>query len=80
MEFLKKGEPLDVRVLRRRRAEDPTIEVVERGRERHGVVARVVVRASANMADAQWQSRLGSLQRLTLTLRKRLAEVPRGLY
>src|SRR5215207_1884660 len=41
MEFFEKGEPLNVRVLRCRRAEDPTIEVIERGKERHRAVARV---------------------------------------
>ncbi len=66
MKFFEKGQPFDMRVLGSRRAEDPTVEVIERREERHGAVACIVVGASANMANPQGQSGLGSLQRLAL--------------
>ena len=68
MEFLEKGKPLDVRVLRSGCAEDAAVEVVQRRKERHCAVARVVMSTGADMADAQRQARLSSLQRLTLAL------------
>jgi len=62
------NEPVGMRVARRGSAKDPAIEIVERSEERHRAMTRVVMSPRANMAHAQRQSGLGSLQRLTLAL------------
>lgn len=68
VEFLKEGEPFDMRVLRCGRAQDLPVEVVQGGKQRDRAVADVVVGAGADMAQAQGQTRLRPFQCLTLAL------------
>lgn len=66
MELLQESQPLDMGVLHRRGAEDPAIEVIEGGKQRHGAMADVIVGAGANMTDSQRQTWLRPFQRLAL--------------
>lgn len=68
VDLLQEGEPFGMRVLRRGRAEDLSVEVIQGGEQRDRAMADVVVGPSADMADAQRQVRLGPFQRLALAL------------
>ena len=68
MDFVGEAEPFDVRIARGGGAEDSAVEVVQRREQRDGAMAGVLVGARADVANAQWQARLPSLQRLALAL------------
>lgn len=60
-------QPLLMPVLALDRTDQPPLKVIERSEEGYGAVANIIVRMRADMADAQKQSRLGTLQGLNLT-------------
>jgi hypothetical protein len=68
IEMLEEGQPLAVRVARCGLAEDLAVEIGERGKQRDGAVTRVVVGLGADVANAERQPGLGTLQRLLLAL------------
>lgn len=62
------GEPFQMSMPLGGRAEDASVEVVQRCKEGHRAMAGVVVSASSDMAYAQGQPGLGALQGLALAL------------
>lgn len=67
LDFLEEVQPLLMPVLALDRTDQPPLKVIERSEQGHGAMANVIVRLRADMADAQRQSRFGTLQGLSLT-------------
>ncbi len=65
---LEERQPFFMGVLRGGRAQNPAVQIVHRGEKRDRAVPNVVVRAGADVTEAQRQTGLGSLQRLALAL------------
>ena len=68
LDLLEKPQPFHVRMPLFRTRDDLSIEVAKRRKQRDGAVARVVVRARANVSQPQRQSRLSAFERLALAL------------
>ena len=67
IDFLEEVQPRLMPVLALDRTDQPPLKVIERSELGHGAMANVIVRLRADMADAQRQSRLGTVQGLNLT-------------
>lgn len=68
IDLLEKVQPLLMSVLVLNAADQAALEIVQRGEQRDGAVAYVIVRLRANMTDPEGQARLGTFEGLYLTL------------
>lgn len=62
------GQPFLMPVLLGDGRDQFAFQIVQRGKQGQGAVAKVIVGGGLDMADAQWQARLSTFQRLALRL------------